>query len=118
MLTQTAIRTAIIGAALVRLGVIAAGETAAAADQALVSNSLDRLLDHLADAAVTDFDKGAIPETAQKALIDLLAAELADDYGLTPPQQAGRAAAANAARLHLLQQRRVASSAPVTFGGF
>jgi len=103
---QSEIRTAVKTGALHRLGALAAGETAAAADDALADAALDRLVDDMAARGDCAFDKDALPEAAQDGLIDLLAARLADVFGLSLERALRLDAAGEAARREFRRQAR------------
>jgi hypothetical protein len=113
--TQSEIRAAVTGGALTKLGVLAAGETAAAADDALASATLDRLVAALGEAGDVGFTADALPEEAQHGLIALLAAELADAFGL-PEARARRLDTEAAGARRLFRARgRAGASDPVRF---
>ncbi len=98
-MTQTDIRRAVITGALRKLGTLGADDTPAGADYILADTTLDRLIDALRAGGDATFHKLAIPEDAQQPLLVMLAAALADDFGV---------ADARAARLQALsdQERR------------
>jgi len=102
--TQTEIENAIKTGALMKLGVLAAGETASAADDALAGEALGRVVDDLAAAGDAWFDAQHLPEDARHGLIGLLAAALADPFGL-PEERAVRLAAEGAGARHALRAR-------------
>lgn len=66
---------------LLKLGVIAAGETASASDDALVESALDRMLDAAERDGDVGFYRDDIPDDAQEGLIVMLAAAVAADFG-------------------------------------
>lgn len=103
-MTQTEIENAIKTGALMKLGVLAAGETASAADDALAEEALERLVDDLAGAGDAWFDAQHLPEEARHGLIGLLAATLADPFGL-PEARAARLAAEAAEARRALRAR-------------
>jgi hypothetical protein len=113
--TQTEIENAIKTGALLKLGVLAAGETASAADDALAAETLERLMDDLAAAGDAWFDAGHLPEEARHGLTHLLAAALADPFGLPEARTARLAAEAGGARRALRAQGRGAAGDAVRF---
>ena len=78
----TATATEIKAGALVKLGVIAAGETASAADDTLAGEALDRLIDDMVAKGEAVYDKARIPDHEKRTLIIALADDLAEAFGI------------------------------------
>lgn len=117
-MTQTEIENAIKTGALRKLGVLAADETASAADDALAAEALGRVVDDLEASGDAGFDAQHLPEEARHGLVALLAFALADPFGV-PGDRTGRLAAeAEGARRALRARGRGASSDPVRFTDF
>jgi hypothetical protein len=66
---------------LEHLGVLAAGETAASADQTLVDEAIDAAHDTLRSPGLVPFPTSAIPSWAQLPLRDWVAAAVGRSYG-------------------------------------
>lgn len=118
MSDQATIRAAIKQGALRRLGVLDAGQSAGAADDALADGALTRLVGHLAAEGSARFHDQAIPEQAQHGLIVLLAATLADDFGLAEERAQRLLAQAEAERRLLRQQAGATAGEPTPFQDF
>ena len=85
MAAPAATGTAIKAGALRKLGVLAVGETATAADDALAESLLDDLIDDGVTRGDMNFDKDVIPDDAKRGLIVMLAWDLVDEF--TVPAQ-------------------------------
>jgi hypothetical protein len=68
---------------LEHLGVLAAGETAATADQTLVDEVIDAAHSRLRKFGLVPFPTSAIPDWAQVQLRDVVAGEVAQSYGMS-----------------------------------
>lgn len=79
--TATEIQTA----ALRKLGIVAAGETPAPADDTLAGEALDRMIDQEVLRTNMAFSKEAIPDEAKGALIYMLAVSIASDFNRPVP---------------------------------
>ena len=66
---------------LEHLGVLAAGETAATADQTWVDESIDSAHERLRKLGLVPFPTSAIPSWAQNQLRDIVAGDVAQSYG-------------------------------------
>jgi hypothetical protein len=78
-LTKAALRNRV----LEHLGVLAAGETAAAADQTLVEEAIDAAHERLRKFGLAPFATSAIPSWAQIQLRDVVAGDVAQAYGMS-----------------------------------
>lgn len=68
---------------LEHLGVLAAGETAASADQTLVDEAIDAAHERLRKIGYVPFATSAIPSWAQIQLRDIVAGDVAQAYGMS-----------------------------------
>jgi hypothetical protein len=68
---------------LEHLGVLAAGETAASADQTWVDEAIDAVHERLRKFGLAPFATSAIPSWAQIPLRDVVAGDVAQSYGMS-----------------------------------
>lgn len=68
---------------LEHLGVLAAGETAALSDQALVDEAIDAAHSRLRKFGLVPFATSAVPDWAQIQLRDVVAGDVAQAYGMS-----------------------------------
>jgi hypothetical protein len=113
--TQTEIQAAIRTDALVRLGVLAAEETPSAADDATAAAALSRVVDDLGARGEVWFTADALPEETRAALTLVVAADLADAFGLSEERLRRLLAEAQEARRALRGMGRALSTGPVAF---
>ena len=78
-ITKAALRNRV----LEHLGVLGAGETAAAADQTLVDEAVDAAHARLRKFGLVPFPTSAIPSWAQIHLRDAVAGDVAQSYGVS-----------------------------------
>jgi hypothetical protein len=116
--TQADIRLTIKTGALRKLGVLAATETASAADDQLADGALGRLIDTLSADGDIRFHNLAIPEDAAHGLIVLLAAALADDFGVADTRAARLSAQAADERRALRIRGHAPASNDVAFRNY
>lgn len=114
-MTQSEIQEAIRTDALVRLGVVAAEETPTAADDRAAATALARVVDDMGARGEVWFTADALPEETRHALTLLVAADLADAFGLAEERLRRLLAEAGEARRALRGMGRAASTGPVTF---
>ncbi len=81
MAAPAATANAIKTGALRKLGVLAADETASAADDKLIGDALDRMIDAAGRDGDMNFYRDQIPDDAEEGLIVMLAAAVAEDFG-------------------------------------
>ena len=89
---------------LEHLGVIGAGETAAAADQTLVDEALDATHARLRKFGLVPFPTSAIPSWAQVPLRDAVAGDVAQTYGVSGQRLIEYKMAAQVAERELARQ--------------
>lgn len=68
---------------LEHLGVLAAGETAATADQTWVDEAIDAAHERLRKFGLVPFPTSAVPSWAQVHLRDVVAGDVAQSYGMS-----------------------------------
>lgn len=107
-MTKAQLATAVIE----HMGVVAAGQTPAAADQALVEAVVDRVFARLQALNLIAFAVSAIPEWAQQQMIDLVAKDAAPPFG--PSSEQMILYGTNARRAELDLQRQLAGSQQAT----
>ena len=117
-MTQTEIRTAIITGALRKLGTLGADDTPSGADHTLADTTLDRLIDALRAGGDARFHKLAIPEDAQQPLLVMLAASLADDFGVSDLRASRLQALSEQERRGLRVRQTAPASDTVAFTDF
>lgn len=78
-ITKAALRNRV----LEHLGVLAAGETPATVDQTWVEEAIDAAHDRLRKAGLAPFAISAVPSWAQIGLRDIVAADVAQSYGMS-----------------------------------
>jgi hypothetical protein len=98
----------IASATLEHMGVIAAGATAATADQALVEAVVDRVYARMRALDLVPFPVSAIPEWAQRQLIDVIARDAGPAFGV--PANAMLLFIENAKRSESDLQRQIAGT--------
>jgi len=84
-LTKADLRNAV----MTRMGVLAAGETANAADAALVDQAIEDVHESLIQKGLADWVTSAIPNVMKRPLIALVKYEVADDFSI-PEARIGR----------------------------
>jgi hypothetical protein len=89
---------------LEHLGVLAAGETAATADQTWVDEAVDAAHERLRRMGYAPFATSAIPSWAQIPLRDIVANDCAPSYGLTGQRLLEMRQAAGVAEKELARQ--------------
>jgi len=116
--TQSEIQQAIRTQALVRLGVLGAEETPSAADDATAVAALARVVDDLGARGEVWFTADALPEETRHVLTLLLAADLADAFGLPEDRLRRLLAEAQEARRALRGMGRAVTTGPVNFTNY
>lgn len=114
-MTQSEIQEAVRTGALTRLGVLAAEETPTASDDRAAATALARVVDDLGARGEVWFTADALPEETRHALTLLVAADLADAFGLPEERLRRLLAEAQDARRALRGMGRALSTGPVNF---
>lgn len=77
-MTKAQLATAVIE----HMAVVSAGETPATADQALVEKIVDRVYNRLRPLGLAPFPVSAIPDWAQRQMIDIVARDAGPPFGV------------------------------------